>query len=134
MVTKTGNTHISGTMTDIGSVKIPMANPGFFTVVGLMKVSPNDCDYDIQPEMVSLMPKTAMLPFLVVSHCHSRLGKLSLSSPWSNSLGWKFDLDSHCSRDKNISGFGSHATLPFLVSVVVASTWDSFFDLTVVEN
>jgi len=49
MVTKTGNSYITGTTTD--SVEIMMARLGFSTMASPNKVSPSDCDNDRQPEM-----------------------------------------------------------------------------------
>jgi len=49
MATKTGNSYATGTITD--SVEIPMASPGFETTASSIKVSPSDCDNDLQPEM-----------------------------------------------------------------------------------
>jgi len=45
---KTGNTYISGTMTD--GMTIPTANLGFSTTPSANKLTPGDCDNDRQLE------------------------------------------------------------------------------------
>jgi len=54
MVAQTGNTYISGTMTD--SIKIPTAILGVSTMTSSKKVLPNDCDNDRQPEIAIWPP------------------------------------------------------------------------------
>ena len=49
MATETGNTYISGTIIDC--IEIPAAIQGFSTATSKLKVSPNDCDNDRQPEL-----------------------------------------------------------------------------------
>jgi len=46
---KTGNTYISGTLTNM--MTIPAANLGFSTTPSAKKLTSGDCDNDRQPEM-----------------------------------------------------------------------------------
>jgi len=59
MVTKTGNSYTTGTITD--SVEIPTASPGVLTMASPNKVSPSDCDNDRQPKMAMWPPKPEVL-------------------------------------------------------------------------
>jgi len=49
MANKSGNTYISGTMTD--RMTVPTANLGFSTSPSTKKLTPGDNDNDRQPEM-----------------------------------------------------------------------------------
>jgi len=49
MVTKTGNSYTTGTMTD--RMTIPKANLGFSITTSSKKLTAGDCDNDRQPEM-----------------------------------------------------------------------------------
>ena len=73
---KTGNSYISGTLTD--TVEIPTANSGFSMMTSLIKDETNDCDNDL----LTLAPKTSILPFPVVGHCRNHLATYS-GLPWS---------------------------------------------------
>jgi len=68
---QTGSTYISDSMTDITAV--PMANLGLSTTPSARKLTPDDCDDDRQPEMVTWLPKPEIL--------------ISLE-PWQ--IGWQF--------------------------------------------
>ena len=58
MAAETGNTCISGTMTEIPNGKSELS-----TMASSIEVSPRDCDNDGQPEMVRLAAKTAISIF-----------------------------------------------------------------------
>jgi len=59
VATKTGNTYISGTITD--RMTVPTANMGLLTMPNSKILTPDDCDNDRQPEMVKCGPKPEIL-------------------------------------------------------------------------
>jgi len=87
---KTGNTYISGTMTD--RMAIATANLGFSTTLSAKKLTPGDCDNDRQPEMPLYTFWAPMLQFLVVGRCRNNLAHLvsSASSSKIPNLAFKF--------------------------------------------
>jgi len=66
------------------SLEIVTLNSRFSTAMSSIIELPSDCDNDRLPKMARLAPKSAILPFPVVGHCHNRPGAVSLSLPWSN--------------------------------------------------
>jgi len=108
---KTGNTYISGTMTD--RMTIPTANLGFLTTPSAKKLTPGDCDNDRQPEMAI---QTFWAPIFIGSRSLSQSFGYLLSSTSSSripNLALEFrrylpEFQRCSSRDVIISGFGGH--------------------------
>jgi len=71
---KTGNTYVSGTMTD--RMTIPTANLGLSTTPSAKKLTQGDCDNDRQPEMAIYRYGAPILQFLVVDSCPNHLANL----------------------------------------------------------
>ena len=84
MAAQTGNSYISGTMTD--SVDITTANSGFSTMMSSMKMHQSDWGSVGQPKVVRLALKTSILPFPVVRQCRIYLRTLSFSLWWPKTL------------------------------------------------
>jgi len=81
LATKTGNTYISGIITDRRT--IPTANLGFSTTPSAKKLIPDDYDNDRQPETAVQTCWSPVLQFLVVDRCRNHLANLlSSSSSW----------------------------------------------------
>jgi len=74
VATKTGNTYISGTMTD--KMTIPTANLEFLTTARAKKLTPGDSDNDLQLEMAIWTFCASILKFLVVDRCRNHLTNL----------------------------------------------------------
>jgi len=105
---KTGNTYISGAMTD--RMTIPTANLVFSTKPSAKKLTPGDCDNDRQPEMAIWMFCLPILQFLLVDRCRNHLANLLSSSTSSKIQNLALEFRRYLSEVQicNYFRFGGH--------------------------
>jgi len=133
VASKTGNSYISGTVTD--RMTIPASNRGFSTTPRAKKLTPGDCDNDRQPEMTIQTFCAPILQFLIVDRCRIIWPIFYRARHHRKSRTWHWDFDAICqsSRDLIISGFGGHIDI-FGCRSLLYSLANTIFHLYMILN